>query len=377
MSENRRTDAVPRAGAVLRAPRLLLGSLALLGVAIILLILSTILKVHPAAPEESIAGQISPLLAQPSPPWDFLPTRAPIPTETPVPTTTPEAANELRMMQLALVRDAFELAEAAWTEAKRVTPEDSPHLGRVMREGVRLALLQNDIDTAETRVWDAVRVSAQEAETWALVGVILARQGEPQVAEAALRIAETLDPGLASDVFADRWRAARQAGDGDMMTALAQTYSSREPENPLGFYYRAAAMLAHRENDAALQHLSIQLYAEPNSPVILWYTLGEAYLARRAYNEALIVFNVARERFNAGDHSLYLASDDPPRDLNLNLRRALVGLSDPEQCAQAETLLNRWDAPADLIERARLCQTPPPTLTPWIPEQIKTVPPGS
>jgi tetratricopeptide (TPR) repeat protein len=351
-----------------RRARLLPASLALLGVAITLLILSMTFKMPTTTPGESI-------LLPPSPPWGRLPTRIPIPTETPTPTTTPEADNPLQIMQLALVHDAFEVAEVAWEEAVRVTPEDSPHRGRVMREGARLALLRGDIDTAEARVWDAVRVSAKDAETWALVGVILARQGEAKVAESALSIAETLDPGLAPDVFADRWRAARQAGDGNMMTALAQTYSSREPENPLGFYYRAAAMLAIKENDDALRHLLIQLRAEPNSAAVLWYTLGEAYLAQRAYNEAMIVFDVAEARFTAGDHSLYLASDDPLRDININRGRALLGISDPDHCAQAESLLRRWDAPDDIIARARICQTPTPTLTPWIPFQTVTYPP--
>jgi len=355
MSKNRRV------GAARRAPRLLFTSLALLGIAVTLLILSATFEARPATPVS--------VLPQPSPPWGLFPTRIPLPTQTPIPTATPEADNPLRVMQIALLRDAFEVAEVAWEEALRVTPEDSPHRGRVMREGVRLALLRGDTDTAEARVWDAVRVSAQDAETWALAGVTLARRGEPKVAEAALRIAETLDPGLAPDVFADRWRAARQAGDGNIMTALAQTYSSREPENPLGFYYRAAAILATGESDAALQHLLIQLRADPDSPAVLWYTLGEAYLGQRAYNEALIVFAVAEDRFAAGDLSLHLASDDPPRDLNINRGRALLGISDPKQCAQAESLLRQWNAPADTIERARLCQTPTPTLTPWIPAQ--------
>jgi tetratricopeptide (TPR) repeat protein len=350
------------------ARRLLLISLALLGVAIALLILSATFEVQPIAPRVSV-------LAQPSPPWDHLPTRIPTPTETPTPTTTPEADNPLEIMQFALLHDAFEVAEAAWEEADRVTPEDSPHRGRVMREGARLALLRGDIDVAEVRIWDAVRVSGQDAATWALAGVILARQGEPEVAETALRIAETLDPGLAPDVFADRWRAARQSNDGDALTALAQTYSSREPENPLGFYYRAAAMLATGESNAALPHLLIQLRAEPDSAAVLWYALGEAYLTQHAFHEAMIVFDVAEARFTAGDLSLHLASDDPLRDLNINRGRALLGISDPDHCAQAESLLRQWDAPTDIIDHARLCQTPTPTLTPWIPFQTVTYPP--
>ena len=362
MTSKRRTEAVRR------KPLLLLVSLVLLGVAIVLLILSVTFEVQPVAPGISV-------LAQPSPPWDILPTRVPTPTKTPIPTTTPEANSSLRTMQLALLRNAFEVAETAWEEAVRVTPEDSPHLGHVMREGARLALLRGDIDTAEVRVWDAVRVSPKDAQTWALTGVILTRQEETKVAELALRIAETLDPGLAPNVFADRWRAARQSHDGDALTALAQTYSSREAENPLGFYYRAAAMLATGESDSALRHLLIQLRADPDSPTVLWYALGEVYLVRGGFREAMIVFDVAEARFTAGDHSLYLASDDPLRDLNINRGRALLGISDPDHCAQAESLLRRWDAPADTIERARLCQTPTPTLTPWIPFQTVTYPP--
>ncbi|MBN2390706.1 MAG: hypothetical protein JXR84_08285 [Anaerolineae bacterium] len=362
MSKKRRADTARR------VPPLLLTSLALLGVAIVLLILSATFKVQPVAPGVSV-------LPQPSPPWDLLPTRIPPPTETPTPTPTPEANIPLMTMQRALLHDAFEMAEVAWEEAVRVTPENSPHRGRVMREGARMALLRGDIDTAEARIWDAVRVSASEAATWALAGVILARQGETKVAELALGIAETLDPGLAPDVFADRWRAARQSNDGDALTALAQTYSSREPENPLGFYYRAAAMLATGESDTALQHLLIQLRAEPDSAAVLWYTLGEAYLAQRGFHEAIIVFEVAQARFTTGDQSLYLASDDPLRDMNINQGRALLGISDSDHCAQAESLLRQWDAPADTIERARLCQTPTPTLTPWIPFQTVTYPP--
>ncbi len=345
-----------------RTLRLLIASLALLTIAVALLILST--PPTPTSPGESI-------LAQPSPPWGLFPTRALAPTAaaTPTPTATPATDSPLRIMQIALLYDAPEVAEAAWEKARRVTPDDSPLRGHVMREGARLALLRDDMNTAETRAWDAVRVAAQDAETWALLGVILARRGESKVAEQALRVAESLDPGLAPDVLADRWRAARQSGDSDTLMALAQTYSSREPENPLGFYYRAAALLASGEVESAFRHLLIQLRAEPETAAVLWYTLGETYLAQRAYNEALIVFDVVEARFKAGDQSLYLASDDPLRDLNLCRALALLGLSDPEHCAQAEPLLRRWDAPADIIDRARLCQTPTPTPTPWIPPQ--------
>ncbi|HQH37183.1 MAG TPA: hypothetical protein PLH19_01425 [Anaerolineae bacterium] len=347
-----------------RSPHLLSVSLVLLAIAVALLILSSTFHVHPSPP--------TPPAAQPSPPWGFFPTRLPTPTEIPTATPTPAADSPLWIMRTALLYDAPEVAEAAWEKARRVTPEDSPQRGHVLREGARLALLLGNLDVAEARAWDAVRAAAQDAETWALLGVIMARQGEPKIAGQALRIAESLDPGLSPDIFAERWRAACQAHDGATLMALAQTYSSHEPENPLGFYYRAAALLASGESDAALRHLLIQLHAEPDSAAVLWYTLGEAYLAQRAYNEALTALAVAEARFAAGDQSLYLAGDDPLRALNTDRARALVGIGDPEHCAQAESLLRRWNTPADLIERARLCQTPTPTPTWWIPVPIGT-----
>ncbi len=354
-----------------RTSRLLLISLLLLTIAGSLWMISANFDKQPATPSTPFPQM------QPSPPWARFPTRALTPTAipTPIPTATPETAQALQVMRIALDYQAFETAEAAWEKARRVTPEDSPLRGHVLREGARLALLRGDLDTAEARAWDAVREAAAEAETWALLGVILARQGEPQVAEQALRIAESLDPGLAPDVFAERWRAARQSNNGDALMALAQTYSNHEPENPLGFYYRAAALLASGEVEAAFRHLLIQLRAEPDSAAVLWYTLGEAYLAQHAYNEALIALNVAESRFTTGDYSLYLASDDPPRDLNLKRALALLGLHNPQSCMQAEPLLRRWNAPDEIIERARLCQTPTPTPTSWIPVQIGTATP--
>ncbi|HOT90497.1 MAG TPA: hypothetical protein PLJ78_11850 [Anaerolineae bacterium] len=352
-----------------RTRRLWLASLLLLILAVGLWIISANFGEQPSAPSTPLPQM------QPSPPWERFPTRALTPTSTPIPTTMAETNQSLRVMRIALDYEAFETAEAAWEKARRITPEDSPLRGHVLREGARLALLRGDLDTAEARAWDAVREAADEAETWALLGVILARQGEPKVAEQALRVAESLDPGLAPDVFAERWRAARQSNDSNALMALAQTFSSREPENPLGFYYRATALLASGEIESAFRHLLIQLRADPNSAAALWYALGEAYLAQHAYNEAKIAFDVAAARFTTGDYSLYLASDDPPRDLDIKRALALTGLNDPTACAQAEPLLRRWNAPDDAIERARLCQTPTPTPTSWIPVQIGTATP--
>ena len=76
-----------------------------------------------------------------------------------------------------------------------------------------------------------------------------------RAAEQALAVAETLDPALAPDLFTDRWLAARRAGHSDTMMALAQLYSSQNPESSLAFYYRGAALLAYGDAASTIDQL--------------------------------------------------------------------------------------------------------------------------
>lgn len=348
----------------IRTSYLLVAGCILLVVAIGLLVISTTVA-DPTLPTP-VAVLFSP---RPSPTWDLLPTRIPSPTP------TPSAGEPLAVVQLALLRGEPENAQEAWDTALDYAPEGHPLRGAVLREGARLALALGDLETAEDRAWAAIRLTGQDASTWALLGTILARRGDAVLADQALGVAETLDPALASDLFVDRWRAARQAKDSDTMTALAQAYGSRYPEATLGFYYRSAALLAVGDADSVIAQLVAVLRDIPDAPAVVWYTLGEAYLASGAYLETLTVMDVAGSRFAMGDNSLSLATDDPIRDLNLHRAQAYLGINTPARCADATSLLQRWNAPAATIEQAILCQTPTPTMTPWmISQQVTPTP---
>ena len=347
-----------------RFPKPLTASLVLLVLGLVLLIVSSINAPAPASPP--VAGLNESVLAVPSPTWDNLPTRIPLPTPTipTIPVSVP-----LQALRLALLRGDTEAAQIAWEDAVRLAPED----GVVLREGARLALASGDLETAERRAWDAIHIGPKDAEVWSILGTILARRGEPEAAGQALGVAQTLNPALAPGLFQDRWRAARRVHNSDAMSALAQDYSNEHPDDPLAFYYRASALIVSGDANSAIPQLVAVLKAEPNAPAVLWYTLGEAYLTRKAYTETFTVIEVAGARMARGDESLSLASDDPPHDLSLLLGRAYLGAG---RCAEAEPIFRRLSTPdpelAPFIERAVLCQTPTPTWTPWIPSQQVT-----
>lgn len=350
--------------------QLLAVSLNLLIIAIAVLIVSHI-EVIPPPPVEPADS----ILVQPSPAWEAFPTRIPSPTP------TSAATAPLHTIRNALQRGDAEAAELAWDTAMLITPEEHPERGIILREGARIALAERHFDAAEARIWEAIRIRGQDAEAWSLLGTILARRGDNRVAEQALAVAATLDPDIALDLFTDRWLAARRTGHSDIMMALAQFYSSRNPESTLAFYYRNAALLAYGDPISTIDQLTAVLdTAAPGdesamSNAVLWYTLGEAYLAHHAYTQTLTALDVAGSLFGQGDNSLYLASDDPIRDLNLLRARAFLGINTPARCADAEPLLQRWNAPADVITQSIVCQTPTPTMTPWIPSQQPTLTP--
>ena len=115
---------------------------------------------------------------------------------------------------------------------------------------------------------------------------------------------------------------------------------------------------------------------EPDAPALLWYTLGRAYLARGGYIEAATSLEAAAYRFARGDTSLELISARPVDDLNAHLGQAYLQTA---RCAEAEMIFHRLEADepgfSRMVEAAVICQTPTPTLTPWIPLQIGTVTP--
>ena len=312
-------------------------------------------------PPPSAAMPFPPM--QPSPTWDTLPTRIPA---TPTPTPTPviaAAAAPLAEFQAAMLRGELDAAQEAWETALSLAPHESV----IWREGARLSLAQDNLLAAEARIRQAARLDARDALVWALWGELLLRQDAPEAAEQAYRMAEALDPTLARDLFFERWRAARRGAHIEQQAVLADAYARAYPDDPLADYYRASVMIAAGDFNGAIARLVAVLRDNPAAPGVLWYTLGEAYAARGAHHEAAQVFEVAASRLAQGDASLALASDNPLRDLNLRLARAYL---DSGRCADAEAMLRRLTTTlpetAPWLRAAIICQTPTPTLTPWI-----------
>ena len=235
--------------------------------------------------------------------WDPMPTRAPTPTPRP-------ASSYLQEMDAALLRGDLAAATVAWEQAQRLAPVDSD----ILQAGARLALTLGYLELAERRAQAAVAIAPQDAAAWVLLGTIQQRRGQHEQAQESLETAQSLDPTLARDLFAARWQNARRAHDADMLAALAQAYLVEQPDDPLASYFRAEAFLAAGNASGALHLLVLEM--GPDSPAVLWYTLGRCYLARGANAEARIALEAAATAYAHGDNSLLLASDDPQRDLD-------------------------------------------------------------
>ncbi|MCD6284396.1 MAG: tetratricopeptide repeat protein [Anaerolineae bacterium] len=319
-------------------------------------------RLVPQADDSSIAPDNSP---RPSPTWASLPLRA----------SESERGGEVdyRPFYRALLRDQIEEADRLWTELCEMVPEES---GSLHIAGARLALAQDDLERAGDRAREAVSRTPDDALAWSLLGVILDRTGQPRQAEQALAKAQSLDPSLASEVLPSRWQAAVASRDAAVVVALAENFGERYPGNIFVPYYRAEALLMTGAPSDAITLLVGVLTEEPDAPALLWYTLGRAYLARGGYIEAATSLEAAAYRFARGDTSLELISPRPIDDLNAHLGQAYLQTA---RCAEAETIFHRLQADqpgfAGMVEAAVNCQTPTPTLTPWIPVQIGTVTP--
>ncbi len=300
------------------------------------------------------------------PPWETLPTRIPSPTP------TSKVTNPMQTFQAAQARgDTSESTQILWETLATLAPDD----GIIWREGARLALARDELDVAEARIWHATSLIPKDAETWALLGLILEQQATPQAAIQALDVAQTLDSDLMPEIFAEKWHIALQIKDTDTLQALAQAYKQAYPDDPLATYYRAETFLVMNNVHAARDLLRRNI--DQNAPAVLWYTLGRTYARLAAWNEALIAYEVAKVRQTQGDTSLRLASRTPLHVLDKALGEAYLYA---EQCAKAEPLLRSLSTPypelAPLIRKAVICQTPTPTWTPWILSQQATSTPG-
>lgn len=319
-------------------------------------------------PIEPVAIAVPP---RPSPTWGPMPTRA----VTPEPLETPD----LTALHRALLRRDLVSAERAWTDALVLVstlPEGAyPDKSELFRAGARLALMQNNLTDAEERIRRVIRVAPTDARAWSLLGVVLDRAGDTGGAKQALDTALALDLTLAPELFSEQWAIARALQDSDALVALADLYSLHNPDTQLEPYYRGEALLAIGDHRGAIEVLVGALTEEPTAPALLWYTLGNAYLAGDAYREAAMVLEVAAVEVAGGDTSLTLVTDDAIIDLNVRLARAYLAT---QRCAEAEDIFRRLSSQdPDLqqwLDEAITCQTPTPTLTPWIPRQVTATP---
>ncbi len=299
--------------------------------------------------------------ARPSPTW------APLPTRELTAASSMAIDPDLGVLHRAILSGDLRAAEVMW-EALR--DADLGQNATIQTVGARIALLQGDTATAESRAWKAIGLEPKNAEVWSLLGVILRTAGDSSGADHALSIAAALEPSLTSDLFADRWVLAEMQGATDELVTLAESYAALHPDGAAGPYFRAKALLAIGEPLEAIELLVDKLQQAPDSPALIWYALGEAYLGRNGYKEAATALEVAAALLARGDASLYSVSDDPVGDLSSRLARAYVHI---QRCAEAEDIARRLIPTQPeleaLVEQAVICQTPTPTLTPWIPDQ--------
>jgi predicted Zn-dependent protease len=316
-------------------------------------------------PQASGIGTSPDLSPRPSPTWASLPLR--------VSESEGDSEADYRPFYRALLCDQVEEANRLWTELRETVPEESVELHIA---GARLALAQGDLERAADRAWGAISRTPDDGLAWSLLGVILGRAGESKQANQALAIAQFLDSGLASDVLPSRWQAALASQDAAVVVALAEDFGERHPGSIFVPYYRAEALLMTGAPSDVITLLVGVLTEEPDAPALLWYTLGRAYLARGGHSEAATSLEAAAYRVARGDTSLELISARPVDDLNAHLGQAYLQTA---RCAEAEMIFRRLEADQagfdGMVDAAVTCQTPTPTLTPWIPVQIGTVTP--
>lgn len=302
--------------------------------------------------------------ASPSATPQRLPTRATIPTPTP----TPFSISARAYYEEGLTHQKSGNAEAArqsFTWAIQRAPDFGP--AYVARGAIYLA--QGEFHLALADAEAALKIDSANPAAHALRGETLRRMRRARWALAAFDRALALDPDLQAETFRSRWLAARAAQDADRLMDLSREYRGAYPEDPLRHYYLGWALIESGKPYPAISVLIRGIKTSSEPPALLWFTLGQAYLADSSWQEAATSIEAARTLVQAGDLSLTIHSDSPIADLFGALGQAYLGI---ERCADAEVMLSYAidvGAPASeyaaRLEEARLCQTPAPTDTPY------------
>jgi len=292
-----------------------------------------------------------------------LPTRIP---RTPTPTPFSIAARAYYEEGVARqeVGDADgALQSFAW--AIQRTPDFAP--AYVARGAVYLA--QGKLRPALTAADAALEADSTNAPAHALRGEVLRLLGRARPALEAFDQALDLDPGLKPETFRSRWLTSRVAHSAGRLLALSREYIAAHPDDPLRYYYRGWGFIELDQPRLAINILVEGIEATPDPPALLWFALGQAYAAGHSWQEAVTSLEATRALVQAGDTSLVIHSDRPITDLFGSLGRAYLG---DGRCVDAETMLEyalEIGAPASeyaaVLEEARFCQTPTPTITPY------------
>jgi tetratricopeptide (TPR) repeat protein len=289
-----------------------------------------------------------------------LPTRAPV-----ILTPTPLDARLYYEAGLAY-QEAGDAEKALqfFTWAIRLAPGFAP--AHLARGTVRLA--QGRTYQALADADAALETDPTNANAYALRGEALRLQGRARSALEAFGQALELDPDLKAETFHSRWLAARATRDGDELLVLSKEYALAHPDDPLRQYYRGEAYVELEKTHVAVSIIGRAIEESADPPALLWFALGEAYAAEESWQEAVTSFETARALVQTGDTSLAIHTDRPVAELFGALGQAYLGAG---RCVDAETMLKYAidvGAPAAyaaLLARARICQTPTPTITPY------------
>ena len=230
-------------------------------------------------------------------------------------------------------------------------------------------MVQGNYSKAEELIWESIGKDPADATNWALAATIFTFNDEPVLAAQALATALELNPDLAPQLFQERWAAAMQNGDAELVTNLADEYYLLYPTDPLAAYFNAVALLVSGHTNIAITLLVNELSSQVQSPAVLWFTLGQAYLERHSYWESVKSLEYAQSLIEAGDTSMAIVPGDNQYLLEHSLAIAYLG---NEMCAPAEMLLRKLQdegqavSYTDMITEAVECQTPTPTPTHWM-----------
>ena len=295
-----------------------------------------------------------------------LPTRIPrTPTPIPTPTITPIAAWKYYEQGVAR-QEAGDIQGAMQSFAWAIQQAPDYGLAYVARGTIYLS--QGKLHLALTQADAALEADPTLAAAHALRGETLRLLGDAQAALDAFRQSTALDSDLKVDTFHSHWLAARAADNPVRLLMLSGEFGEAYPNDPLRYYYRGWAFIEMDRGTVAARTLAEGIEATSDSPALLWFVLGQAYVASHAWEEAVTAFEATRVLVQSGDTSLTIHSEQPIVDLFVALGQAYLKAG---RCADAEVMLQYATdigAPASelsgMLEESRMCQTPTPTVSP-------------